>query len=158
MNQQLELTCLRTWTISACWTLVFALLLVLSAASAAGQSASSGTVSGQVTDPQGAALAGAEIGLTDPLTGITRTTLTNDAGRFSFISVTPAAYDFLVSKPGFSTSRMAAQKVEVGLTLTLNVALQLGSITTTVEVKAAAGAAFAVLAATNRWTSPTRPP
>ncbi len=148
MNQQLELTCLRTWTISACWTLVFALLLVLSAASAAGQSASSGTVSGQVTDPQGAALAGAEIRLTDPLTGIARTTLTNDAGRFSFISVTPAAYDFLVSKPGFSTSRMAAQKVEVGLTLTLNVALQLGSITTTVEVKAAAGAELQVMNAT----------
>src|SRR6266567_344120 len=103
------------------------------------QTSSTGTVSGQLTDPQGAALAGAEIRMTDPLTSITRATLTNDAGRFSFISVTPAVYDFLVSKPGFSTSKISAQRVEVGLTLTLNVTLQLGSITTTVDVKAAAG-------------------
>src|SRR5258708_4260890 len=128
MNRQFKLTSLREWMISACWVFGFAVLLVFLAALAAAQSASSGTVSGQVTDPQGAALVGAEIHMTDPLTSITRTSLTNDAGRFSFISVTPAVYDFLVSKPGFSTSRMSAQRVEVGLTLTLNVALQLGSI------------------------------
>src|SRR5215813_8683558 len=112
------------------------------------QTTSTGTVSGQVTDPQGAALAGAEIRMTDPATNTTRTTISNDAGRFSFISVTPAEYDFLVSKPGFSQSKVVQQKVEVGLTLTLNVALQLGSITTTVEVKAAAGAELQVMNAT----------
>jgi hypothetical protein len=144
MNQQFKLTSLRAWMISARW----AVLLVFLVAPAAAQSASSGTVSGQVTDPQGAALAGAEIRMTDPLTSITRTALTNDAGRFSFISVTPAAYNFLVSKPSFSTSRISAQLVEVGLTLTLNVALQLGSITTTVEVKAGAGAELQVMNAT----------
>src|SRR5882724_4925503 len=95
-------------------------LLVLTGVNAAAQSASSGTVSGQVTDPQGAALVGAEIRMTDPLTSSTRATQTNDAGRFSFISVTPAVYDFVVSKAGFSQSRLAGQKVEVGLTLTLN--------------------------------------
>jgi hypothetical protein len=112
------------------------------------QTTSTGTVSGQVTDPQGAALAGAEIRMTDPTTSSTRTTISNDAGRFSFISVTPAEYEFLVSKPGFSQSKITQQNVEVGLTLTLNVALQLGSITTTVEVKAAAGAELQVMNAT----------
>jgi hypothetical protein len=86
--------------------------------------------------------------MTDPLTSITRTTLTNDTGRFSFISVTPSVYDFLVSKPGFSTSKLSAQRVEVGLTLTLDVALQIGAVTTTVEVKAAAGAELQVMNAT----------
>ncbi|HEX4592690.1 MAG TPA: carboxypeptidase regulatory-like domain-containing protein [Bryobacteraceae bacterium] len=139
---------MRARTISACWVLGFAVALVFRPAPAAAQSASSGTVSGQVTDPQSALLTGAEIRMTDPLTSITRTALTNDAGRFSFISVTPGAYDFLVSKPGFSTSKISAQRVEVGLTLTLNVALQLGSVTTTVEVKAAAGAELQVMNAT----------
>ncbi|HJZ99373.1 MAG TPA: carboxypeptidase-like regulatory domain-containing protein [Candidatus Solibacter sp.] len=112
------------------------------------QTSSTGTVSGQVTDQQGAALAGAEIRMTDPATNTTRTTVSNDTGRFSFISVTPSEYDFLVSKPGFSQSKLAQQKVEVGLTLTLNVSLQLGSITTTVEIKAAPGAELQVMNAT----------
>jgi hypothetical protein len=124
------------------------ILLGAAAMQAAAQSASSGTVSGQVTDPQGAALAGAEVRMTDPLTNTARATTTNDAGRFSFISVTPATYDFLVSKSGFSQSKVGAQKVEVGLTLTLNVTLQLGSITTTVEVSAAAGAELQTTSAT----------
>jgi hypothetical protein len=97
MNKQFKFTSLRAWMISACWVISFEVLLVFLAAPAAAQSASSGTVSGQVTDPQGAALAGSEIRMTDPLTSITRTALTNEAGRFSFISVTPAVYDFLVS-------------------------------------------------------------
>src|SRR5882724_5474559 len=100
-------------------------LLAFTAVNATAQSASSGTVSGQVTDPQGAALTGAEVRMSDPLTNITRTTQTNDAGRFSFISVTPSVYDFVISKPGFSQSKISTQRVEVGLTLTLNVSLQL---------------------------------
>jgi protocatechuate 3,4-dioxygenase beta subunit len=84
--------------------LSLAILLAFTGLNAAAQSTSSGTVSGQVTDPQGAALTGAEVRMTDPLTNITRTTLTNDAGRFSFIGVTPSVYDFVVSKPGFSQS------------------------------------------------------
>ena len=112
------------------------------------QAASTGTVSGQVTDPQGAALAGAEIRMADPSTNRTLTTLSNDAGRFTFIGVTPSEYDFVVSKEGFTQSKISRQKVEVGLTLTLNVSLQLGSVNTTVEVKAAAGAELQVMNAT----------
>ena len=123
-------------------------LLVVGAIRVWGQSASSGTVSGQVVDPQGAALAGAEVRMTDPQTNITRTTVTNDTGRFSIISVTPAVYDFVISKQGFSQLKISAQQVEIGLTLTLNVSLQLGSVTTTVEVQAAAGAELQVMNST----------
>ena len=112
------------------------------------QTASTGTVSGQVTDPQGAALVGAEIRMTDPSTAATRATFSNEAGRFTFISVTPAAYDVVVSKPGFTQTRISQQRVEVGLTLTLNISMQLGSVNTTVEVKAAAGAELQVINAT----------
>src|SRR5712672_3612580 len=106
MNHYFCLSNSRTSTISACRVISLAVLLALTAVNASAQSASSGTVSGQVTDPQGAALIGAEIRMTDPLTNTTRTTLTNDAGRFSFISVTPSVYDFVISKPGFSQSKI----------------------------------------------------
>ena len=50
---------------------------------------STGSVAGQVTDQQKAALVGAEIKLIDPLTNAARTTTSNDVGRYSFASVPP---------------------------------------------------------------------
>jgi hypothetical protein len=112
------------------------------------QSTATGTLSGQVTDQQNAVVAGAEVKLFDPQINTARTTTTNDAGRYSFINVPPGVYDLTVTKPGFSQAVVAAQKVEVGLTLTVDIALQVGSTTTTVEVKAAAGAELQLTTAT----------
>ena len=127
---------------------VVAALLSLAAVSAWAQSASTGTVSGQVTDQQNAFIVGAEVKLIDLQTNVARTTLTNEAGRYSFINVTPGSYDITVNKPGFAQTRIASQTVEVGLTLTANFALQVGSTATTVEVTAAAGAELQVMNAT----------
>jgi hypothetical protein len=104
------------------------------------QNTSSGSVSGLVTDTQSAVIIGADVALTDPSTNTTQTTTTNDAGRYSFVNVAPGSYDLTVSKAGFSQARMSQQNVQVGLTLTLDVTLEVGSTSTTVDVKAAAGA------------------
>jgi len=109
---------------------------------------STGSVAGQVTDQQSAAVAGAEIKLIDPLTNTARTTVTNDVGRYGFASVAPGTYSVTVSKQGFSQAKVAAQTVDVGLALTINVALQIGATTTTVEVQASAGADLQVLNST----------
>ncbi|HEY2016287.1 MAG TPA: carboxypeptidase-like regulatory domain-containing protein, partial [Bryobacteraceae bacterium] len=112
------------------------------------QSTSTGTVSGLVTDQQNAAIVGAEVRLVDVQTNTPRSTVTNETGRYSFINVTPGSYDITVSKPGFSQSKITAQSVEVGLTVTVDVALQIGSTATTVEVTAGAGAELQVMSAT----------
>jgi hypothetical protein len=104
------------------------------------QNAAGGVISGQVTDQQGAAVPGASIRLTETSTSSTTNTTTNDAGRYTFPSVSPGTYDLVVTKEGFALTRMPAQKVDVGLALTINVALQLGQPSTIVEVSAAAGA------------------
>jgi hypothetical protein len=104
------------------------------------QSASTGIVSGQVTDPQAARIKSAEVRLTDEATGIARTTKTNDAGRYDFPNVPPGTYDLSIDSPGFAQTRFTAQKVEVGLALTLNATLQVGTTSTTIDVKASAGA------------------
>ncbi|HEV1284019.1 MAG TPA: carboxypeptidase-like regulatory domain-containing protein, partial [Bryobacteraceae bacterium] len=109
---------------------------------------STGSVAGQVTDQQKAALVGAEIRLIDPLTNTARTTTSNDVGRYSFASVPPGTYDVTVSKQGFSQTRVSAQTVEVGLALTVNVALEIGATSTTVEVQASAGAELQTLNST----------
>jgi hypothetical protein len=120
--------------------LIISFLLLLAAIPLLAQNTSSGSVSGLVTDAQSAVVVGAEVALTDPSTNTSQTTTTNEAGRYSFVNVAPASYDLTVSKAGFSQARIAQQNVQVGLTLTLNVTLEVGSTSTTVDVKAAAGA------------------
>ncbi len=104
------------------------------------QSASTGTVSGQVTDRQDAVIVGAKATLTDTSTNNVQSTSTNEAGRYVFLNVPPGVYNLNVSKEGFSQAKIVGQTVEVGLVLTLDLSLDVGSTTTSVEVKAAAGA------------------
>ena len=76
------------------------------------QSASSGTVSGMVTDPSNAVVAGAAITLTDISTNIPRTANSNSTGRYFFADVTPGTYTLTVSKTGFATSKTDNQIVQ----------------------------------------------
>ena len=115
---------------------------------AAAQSATSGTVEGQVTDPQGAAVAGAEVKLTNPATNTDLTTKSNTDGRYLFVNVEPGQYDLTFTMSGFSTRKVAEQNVLVGEILTVNAALQIGQVSSVVEVTTAPGAEFQTVNAT----------
>src|SRR5215831_9117751 len=119
---------------------LLALCLSVSPHQAWAQSTSTGTVSGQVVDAQGAMIAGAAVDLTDASTDSRQSTLTNEVGRYLFLNVHPGTYDLAVSKAGFKQSKLVGQKVAVGLELTLNVTLQVGATTSSIEVAASAGA------------------
>src|SRR5581483_1757150 len=101
-------------------------LLSISATPALAQAAA-GTLDGQVTDQQGAVIAGAEIKLVDPTTSSTRTAATNEVGRYTIVNIPPGTYDVTVSKAGFTSAKFAAQKIDVGGVLTLNVSLTIGA-------------------------------
>src|SRR5260370_1363921 len=81
--------------------LVVSMGLSLIATPALAQS-SSGSISGVVTDPSGAAIAGAEVKLVDVGTNTSQPTNTNAEGRYSFISVPPGVYNVTVGNPGFT--------------------------------------------------------
>ena len=98
------------------------------------QSASSGTVSGIVADPSNAVVAGAAITLTDAATNISRSANSNATGRYFFADVTPGTYSLTVSKAGFATTKTENQIVQVGVNLTVNLALQVGGANVVVEV------------------------
>jgi Carboxypeptidase regulatory-like domain len=100
------------------------------------QSTSTGTVSGQVTDPQNDAVPGASVTLRDVTTNAEQKTVTNNAGRYTFVNVPPGNYDILVSKTGFVQAKLTGEKVTVGLVLTVNVTMQIGSMSETVVVTA----------------------
>jgi hypothetical protein len=114
-----------------------AILLSPGAPLARAQSTSTGTISGQVVDPQNAAVSGASVALRDTTTHAEQKTVTNDAGRYTFVNVAPGLYDMTVTKPGFVQAKLTGEKVAVGLVLTVNVTLQVGSMEETVVVTAA---------------------
>jgi hypothetical protein len=113
-----------------------ALFLSLGASPAFSQATSSTSVSGQVTDQQGAAMPGVEVKLIDPSTNSTQTTSTNSDGRYLFANVNPATYTIVFNKAGFATYRVQNQVAEVGSALTVNATLQVGETSTTIEVQA----------------------
>jgi hypothetical protein len=113
------------------------LMLFLAApASAQGEK---GSLTGIVTDPQGASVPGALVTLTDTATKTAQTTTTNESGRYVFASINAGTYDVVVSKTGFKTHKAAAQKVSLGTQLTLDIALEVGALTETVIVTSQAG-------------------
>src|SRR4029077_5422406 len=104
------------------------------------QGSGAGTVGGLITDSSGGAVASATITLTDKAKNTPRKTNENEAGRYFFANVTPGMYDVKVTMKGFRQSSVPAQEVVVGQTLTVNVTLEVGSMSEIVEVKVAVGA------------------
>src|SRR6266446_2071049 len=109
-------------------------LFVLCPTALFSQAVATGTIVGTVTDPSGAAVAGATVTLTDPSTTGSRTATTNEAGRYIFVNIPPGSYDLAISKTGFNVTKFNQQQVTVGSTLTLDASLVLGTSTEIVEV------------------------
>src|SRR6266478_4382270 len=88
----------RTWS-----RLFLGLLASMLLSTAAVAQTVTGTISGIVTDTNGAAVPGASVTLVGDLKGDARTLTTNDAGRFSFAAVQPGVYSLKVEQKGFQT-------------------------------------------------------
>src|ERR1700733_10922476 len=112
---------------------------VLAAISAFGQSINSGTVTGQVTDPSGAFIAGAKVRLTNPVTGYEQMAVTDTNGGFRFNSVPVNNYRLEVSASGFNSVQ---QNVEVhnSVPVAANIALNIATEASSVTVQATAAA------------------
>ncbi len=115
-----------------------AILLGPGAPAMRAQSTSTGAVSGQVTDQQNQPVMGAEVVLRDHATNTSLTTITNDVGRYALVNVPPSIYDITVSMTGFKAAKVAGQKVTIGLALTINVVMEVGSVTESVTVTSGA--------------------
>jgi len=118
---------------------VFSLMAALSAWAAFGQSINSGTVSGQVTDPSGALIAGAKVRLANAVTGFEQTAVTDTSGNFRFNSVPVNNYRLEITAAGFNAVQ---QNVEVrnSVPVVANIALSIASEASTVTVQASAAA------------------
>ncbi len=107
---------------------------VLATSLAYGQATASGTIFGSISDPTGAAIPGANVTATNTATNAQRTTKTNGAGEYRFDLLPVGDYVIHVEAGGFSPSNTSGVTLQVGNSATVNVALQTGAVSTTVEV------------------------
>jgi hypothetical protein len=108
---------------------------------------STGTVTGVVTDLTGAVIPKAVVVLTDGLTGIKRSTVSNSVGAFAFASVIPGtSYRFEVTAPGFRSWESQPFAVRPGDELSYgDIKMGVGAANASVTVEAPNDAAIAVL-------------
>ena len=95
-----------------------------------------GAITGTVVDPSGAVVPSATIVLTRVKTGEATTVQSHSDGLYVFPSVSPAGYKLDVIAQGFKKYEQAGITLLADQSLTLNVALQVGSEQVTVSVEA----------------------
>jgi Carboxypeptidase regulatory-like domain len=91
---------------------------------------------GTIMDKSGAVVAGATVNLTDTQLGVHRTTVSSSAGGYEFLSLQPGTYLLKVEAAGFRGYDQRGIQLLVNNPTTLNVTLEVGSRTETVEVSA----------------------
>jgi hypothetical protein len=72
--------------------------------------------------------------LVDPATGFSRETDTNNTGNYNIPGLRPGTYSVVATRDGFRTFTETAFRIEVGQIARLDVRLELGAVTETVEV------------------------
>jgi len=102
------------------------------------QMQTTGEVIGTITDPTGAAVPRSNVTLISEATAESRQTVTDAAGNFSFLSVTPGTYDLSVQAAGFSGASAKGLVVLVGETTSQPIQLALSGTTSEVTVTGAA--------------------
>src|ERR1043166_10146535 len=106
---------------------IAALIVTLLPATSSGQTVT-GSISGTVTDPNGAVVAGAAVTLENDQTRDRRDQVSNEAGRFSFAAVQPGVYTVKIEHAGFE------RLLRIKVVLSANEALALGELALRTEI------------------------
>ncbi|MFN9299137.1 MAG: TonB-dependent receptor domain-containing protein [Acidobacteriota bacterium] len=93
-----------------------------------------GSLVGNVTDSTGSAIAQASVSLTNTATGDRRAAQTAADGAYQFVNLPPGQYRVEVEKSGFRRVLRDNITVEVQSAVRIDVALQVGDLTQTIEV------------------------
>src|SRR6202795_3109074 len=96
-----------------------------------------GEISGTVVDPSGAGVPNSTVTQTNTSTNAVRTAETNEQGLYTFPSVPPGTYNVKVEHPGFKTTTSNVE-VQVQQSVRLDMTLQVGQVSESVEVSATA--------------------
>src|SRR6267154_1855621 len=119
-------------------TLVIVLAINVFWTGQANAQVSGATLSGTVMDSSGAVIPNAQVAITDVGTGVTRNVTSGSAGFYTAPNLLPATYEVRVTAPGFSTQVQKGVTLTVGAQQALDIKMQVGQVSQTVEVTAEA--------------------
>lgn len=108
--------------------------MLLCVAAVWGQTGTSG-INGTVTDPQGKAVPGAKVQITNTATNATRSMQTNETGGYVFDLISPGDYRLEVEAKGFNKAIVNNVKALIGKSTESNVRLEVGQVSQVVEVR-----------------------
>jgi hypothetical protein len=116
---------------------VVALLAILVVAAPASAQFDSAQLSGAVRDTTGAVLPGVDVTLVAEGTGVERRAVTNETGLYTFPNVPVGDYRMNVTLSGFKPVARTGVRVSAGVNIRVDVQLEIGALTETVQVEAA---------------------
>jgi hypothetical protein len=95
-----------------------------------------GTIQGTLFDANGAALPDANVEMKNDDTNYSRSTATDEEGRFIALQIPPGRYTLTVTKSGFATLVVEKVDLTVGQTLTLRLTMKVSQVQETVTITA----------------------
>jgi hypothetical protein len=95
-----------------------------------------GSIQGTVEDEKGGAVAGANVDAINLGTNFTTSVMTDQDGRFNFLSLASGRYTVSITKPGFATMDQTGITLTVGQTLSLPVTMKVSATQEKIEVTA----------------------
>jgi hypothetical protein len=93
-----------------------------------------GSITGRITDNSGAAVASATVTVTNTNTNTTTNVTTDDGGAYTVLYLIPGTYSVAVEAKGFKKSVRQNIEVRVGDRLSLDLALEIGAVSETVNI------------------------
>jgi hypothetical protein len=115
---------------------LFAFLFLSAAASFSGFAQTTTLLRGTVTDPQGAVITSAVVTLSNAATGFNRSGTTDARGEYQFVQVAPGTYTITVELVGFTKLTRTDVQLLVNTPTTLDLRMELGKASETVNVAA----------------------
>jgi hypothetical protein len=119
---------------------LLAVVASLSAAMFVSAQTYEGRILGLVTDQSGAVVAGAKIDITNTATNTTRHLVTNGAGEYAAPDLEPGSYVITAEATGFKKTQSTPVALEVGRDARVNLKLEPGAVSETIQVNAGFGA------------------
>jgi hypothetical protein len=118
------------------FVLHIAFSLVLCAPTTTWAQSGQGVVEGSISDENGALLPGANVTLANESTSVAQLAVTNSHGTYQFPLVPPGTYTITVNLTGFVPRRNTGVVVDASKTISVDLRLHVGGVTSTVEVTA----------------------
>ena len=115
---------------------VIAAVVLLVAAVSGNAQSTSGTILGTVTDSSEAVVASTPVQLINTDTSTKIQTVSNDSGYYQFVNVSPGNYRIVIQRDGFKQLSRPGIVLQVDAKIQVDLSLQTGSSTETVEVTA----------------------